>query len=60
MDTDDLEPRKPLAKPKDLDSMSIEELRDYIADMEAEIVRVKGKIDAKLKHRAAMDGVFKR
>ena len=39
--------------------MSIEELRDYIAEMEGEIARVKAKIETKLKHRSSIDGLFK-
>jgi uncharacterized small protein (DUF1192 family) len=39
MDLEELEPRKKLPTPPDLDRMSIEELKDYIASMEAEIAR---------------------
>lgn len=59
MDTDDLEPRLPKPKPKDLDDMSIEALHEYIADMEAEIVRVREAIAAKEAARQGADAVFK-
>ncbi|MDP6705813.1 MAG: DUF1192 domain-containing protein [Alphaproteobacteria bacterium] len=44
----------------DLQVMSIEELEDYIAELEAEIERVRAAIDAKSSHRGAADSVFKR
>ena len=44
----------------DLETMSIEELQEYIADMEAEIARVKQAIEAKTSHRGAADGFFRR
>ena len=59
MDIEELEPRKKLPTPPDLDRMSIEELEDYIASMEAEIVRVKHKIEAKQAHRAGAAALFK-
>ena len=61
MDTDDLEPLAPKAKPKpkDLDTMSLEALADYIAELEAEIDRVKDKIAEKENARGAAESVFK-
>lgn len=59
MDPEELEPRKKLSTPPDLDRMSIEELKDYIAAMEAEISRVKAKIEAKKTHLAGAAGLFK-
>jgi uncharacterized small protein (DUF1192 family) len=59
MDTDDLEPpKRPAGKP-DLEVMSIEQLNDYIAEMETEISRVREIIDAKGSARSAADAVFK-
>ncbi len=59
MDTDDLEPLwTPLDKP-DLQTMSLEQLVEYIAEMEAEIERAKGVISAKRDARGAADAVFK-
>jgi uncharacterized small protein (DUF1192 family) len=60
MDLDDLEPRKQTPAPRDLDRMSIEELRDYITELEAEIARVRAKIDAKKAHLAGADSLFKK
>ena len=60
MDTDDLEPRKPKPKPRDLEAMGVAELNDYIAELEAEIERVRGVITAKTSHRAGAEGLFKR
>jgi len=43
-----------------LDSMGIEELRDYIAELQSEITRVEGEIDRKQVHRSAADAFFRR
>jgi len=59
MDPEELEPRKKAPTPPDLDRMSIEELKDYIATMEAEISRVKAKIEAKKAHLASAASLFK-
>ena len=58
IDWDELEPRKAKPKPRDLDAMSVEELKGYIAEMEAEIARVQAKIRAKEAHRAGAAGLF--
>lgn len=42
-----------------LDDMSIEDLTEYIASLEAEIERVKVEIDRREKHRDAAAQVFK-
>ncbi len=60
MDTDDLEPRKPIAKPKDLDLLGVEELQDYLAELESEAARVREKIDAKTDYQSTADALFKR
>ena len=59
MDLDDLEPQKQKPEPKNLDVMSIEALGEYIAEMEAEIARVRQAIAAKKEARAGADSVFK-
>ena len=61
MDTDDLEPlaAKAKPKPKDLDTMSLEALDEYIAELEAEIDRVRAKISEKQSARNAAESVFK-
>ena len=59
MDTDDLEPLwTPLDKP-DLQTMSVEQLVEYIAEMEAEIARANEFIAVKRDARGAADAVFK-
>ena len=60
MDTDDLEPRTAKPAPKNLDVMSIEALGDYVAELEAEIARVRTVIAAKREARSGADAVFKR
>ena len=60
MDPEDLEPKKKPAVLKPLDPMSIEDLRDYIAELEREIERVKAAITAKQAVRSGADSLFKR
>lgn len=60
MDTDDLEPRPTITTPPNLDRMSVDELRDYVAELEAEIARVQAMIDAKQDHRSSAESVFKK
>jgi uncharacterized small protein (DUF1192 family) len=57
---DDLDPRQKKTAPKNLDPMSVEELREYIAVLAAEIVRVEDKIKAKQSHAAAASSFFKK
>ena len=59
MDPEDLEPRKKKVQPRELDSLSIQELTDYIGEMEAEIARVKSKIAAKQAHLSGAASLFK-
>ncbi len=42
-----------------LDAMSVEELTDHIAMLEAEIARLRVAIDDKRKSKSAADAVFK-
>lgn len=58
-DSEDL-PRTLRPKPIDLDVMSIGDLNDYIAELEAEIERVREAIARKEEKRLAADAVFKR
>jgi uncharacterized small protein (DUF1192 family) len=60
IDWDELEPRKPQVKPRDLDTMSVQELKDYIEGLEAEIARAQDKIRAKESHRTGAAGLFKK
>jgi uncharacterized small protein (DUF1192 family) len=60
MSPDDEEPRAPRKTPKDLTPLSIGELQDYIAGLEAEIARARAAIEAKKSHRSGLDSLFKR
>ena len=60
MDTDDLEPEKKKPKLKDLEEMSIEALQEYIAEMEAEIARVREAIAGKEDARTGAEVFFKK
>ncbi len=60
MDPEDLEPRKQKPKPKDLDAMGVEELEEYLGELEAEAARVKAKIEAKKSYLSGADALFKR
>jgi uncharacterized small protein (DUF1192 family) len=59
MEPEDLEPRKKAPAPRELDSLSIEELNNYIAELQAEIDRVKAKIAAKQAHLTGAASLFK-
>lgn len=59
MEEQDLEPRTQRPKPRDLEIMSIEALHGYIAEMEAEIVRVRAAIESKQSWRGHADSFFK-
>jgi uncharacterized small protein (DUF1192 family) len=65
MDLDELFPDKPddpltLLGKQDLDPFSVEELEARIALLEAEIGRVKAKLDASVSFRASADELFKK
>ena len=59
MDTDDLEP---IIKPKEIDfeSLSIEELKEYIIELKAEIERAENYILSKGKDRLNAETLFKK
>jgi uncharacterized small protein (DUF1192 family) len=58
---DDLPVRKRIRLDKlVLDSLGVEELRDYIAELNAEIARVEADIARKESHRSAADAFFRR
>lgn len=58
-DEDDL-PRKTDWQPKNLEPLSIDQLQDYIAILEAEIERVKVDIAAKRSDLGAAEAIFKK
>jgi uncharacterized small protein (DUF1192 family) len=43
-----------------LDTLGIEELRDYIEELKTEIARVEADIERKQGHRSAADAFFRR
>ena len=65
MDLEDLFPSKPddplvaLGR-QDLDPLSIEELKERIEVLRAEIARVEAHMDAATRHRSAAEQLFKR
>ena len=59
MDLEDLEPRKAITKPKDLELLGVEELEEYLAELETEAARVKEKIAAKKAYKSGAEGLFK-
>ncbi len=59
MDLEDLEPRAKEPQKKNLEIMSIEALKAYIGELEAEIVRTREAIALKEKARTGADSVFK-
>ncbi len=57
---EDLPVRKPRRlEPLPLDSLGVEELRDYIGELRDEITRVEADINRKQSHRSAADAFFK-
>lgn len=60
MDWDELEPKAKKPAKKDLQPLSIAELTDYIADLEAEIQRARDAIALKQKDRRGAEGLFKK
>lgn len=56
---DDLDPRNKKAQPRNLDALNIEDLKEYVAALKAELVRVEEKIKAKQSHAAAAASFFK-
>ena len=59
MDTDDLEAIK---KPEtiDFDTLSIEELKEYIEDLKIEIKKTQNFIESKQKERLNAESLFKK
>lgn len=59
MDLDDLDPRKPQAKPKDLLTYSVDDLKAYIDLLKAELARAEKAITQKTVHKSAASSIFK-
>jgi uncharacterized small protein (DUF1192 family) len=65
MDLDELFPDKPddpltLLTKQDLDPLSVDELHARIAILEAEIARVKAKLESAVNFRASADELFRK
>ncbi|MGQ0677999.1 MAG: DUF1192 domain-containing protein [Rhodospirillales bacterium] len=60
MEPEDLEPQKKKPPPKNLEIMGIQELKDYIDDLRAEIARAEATIKSKQSARGAADMFFKK
>jgi uncharacterized small protein (DUF1192 family) len=61
MDEEDFLPRpKPKFEQRILDDLSIDELNDYISELEDEIARVRKDIDAKESHREGVESLFRK
>jgi uncharacterized small protein (DUF1192 family) len=59
-DLEDLDPKHKKSQPRNLDSLNIEDLKEYIDVLKAEIVRVEEKLKAKQSHAAAAASFFKK
>lgn len=57
---EDIDPKTKRLKPRVLDSLSVADLENYIADMQAEILRVESDIAKKRAHKDAISGLFKK
>ena len=55
---DELDPPRPTLKPLDLQQMSVGELKDYIAALEAEIKRTRDMIAKKEVHKSGIESLF--
>jgi uncharacterized small protein (DUF1192 family) len=60
MDEDEPKPKLHEWPPKTVDHLSVEALEAYGQALEAELARVRKTLDARGKHRAAADAMFKR
>ncbi len=57
---DDLDPRQRKTQPRNLDVMNVEDLKEYVVVLKAELERVEAKIKAKQSHAAAAASLFKK
>ena len=60
MDEAEFEPSRKPAAPRDLSLLGIAELEAYIAELEAEIGRVRVEVRTKLGQRQGAEALFKR
>ena len=59
MDTDELEPVKKSEK-VDFDTFSVEELKEYICELKAEIIKAENFIESKQGDRLKAEELFKK
>jgi uncharacterized small protein (DUF1192 family) len=59
-DLDDLDPKQKKSQPRNLDMMNIEDLKEYVVVLRAELERVETKIKSKQSHAAAAASLFKK
>lgn len=57
---DDLDPKTQRLKPRNLDTLSIDDLKTYIDDLKAEILRVEKNITQKETHKNTISNLFKK
>ena len=57
---EDIDPKTKRLKPRNLDALSVPDLKNYIAQLGEEISRVEGEIAKKEKHLSAADAIFKK
>lgn len=60
IDPEELEPRTKAPKPRNLETMSIEELKAYVDELKAEIDRVRQAIAGKEAARHGAESVFRK
>jgi uncharacterized small protein (DUF1192 family) len=60
MDLDELEPRRQKPEKRILDPLSVEELQEYIVELEEEITRVRQAIVAKQAVRSGAESLFRK
>ena len=59
MEPDDLDPKTKKAHKRNLDPLSVDELQNYIAELQAEITRVEEDIARKKNHLTEAERLFK-
>ena len=57
---DDLDPKQKKSQPRNLDVMNVDDLKEYVVVLKAELERVEAKIKAKQSHAAAAASFFKK
>lgn len=57
---EDIDPKTKRLKPRLLDALSVPDLRNYIGQLQAEILRVETEIAKKEKHLSAADALFRK